>query len=196
MTKKIFIGFVGFIVGSLFVTTQAIAQAVMVKNTPRPFTVVPPTSWVQLPTTTGNSRIRFATPLGTPEAECAVVVQEYPSLRDVPQSAFNQKMVGQPNPSELSSQLSSRFNNVKVFSTGLASISGIPAQLFNVQYSVGTPSGEHWSRGIAVITATTPGLSWTITCGAHGKNLDEAQKGFSYWQSEIMRFPTNIKIRK
>jgi hypothetical protein len=196
MTKKIFLGFVGFIVCDLFVATQAIAQAVKVENPPRPFTVVSPTSWVRQPTTTGNSRIKFVAPLGTPAAECAVIVKEYPGLRGEQQSTFDQQMAEQPNPSEMTSQLSSRYNNVKVFSTGVASISGFPAQLVNVQYSVGTPRGELWARGITVTTATTPGLVWTITCGALGKSLDEAQKGFSYWQSEIMRFPTNIKIRK
>lgn len=195
MTKKIFLSFVCFVGGGLFVATQAIAQAVKVQNTPRPFTAVSPTSWVQQPTTTGNSRIKFAAPSGTPTAECAVIVKEFPGLRGEPQSTFNQQMAEQPNPSEMASQLSSRYNNVKIFSTGIASVSGFPAQLVNVQYSVGTPNGELWTRGTTVTTATTPGLVWTITCGAFGKSLDEAQKGFSYWQSEIIRFPTNIKIR-
>lgn len=193
MIKKIFFG---FILGSLLVVTQAIAQAVKVENSPRPFTVVSPTSWVQQPTSTGNSRIKFAAPLGTPAAECAVIVQVYPGLRGEPQSTFDQQMAEKPNPSEMASQLSSRYNNVKVFSTGVASISGFPAQLVNVQYSVGTPSGELWARGITITTATTPGLVWIISCGALGKSLGEAQKGFSYWQSEIMRFQTNIKIRQ
>ena len=193
MIKKIFLG---YIFGGLFVGTQAIAQAVKVENSPRPFTVVSPTSWVQQPTSTGNSRIKFAAPLGAPAAECAVIVQVYPGLRGEPQSTFDQQMAEKPNPIEMASQLSSRYNNVKVFSTGVASISGFLAQLVNVQYSVGTPSGELWARGITITTATTPGLVWTISCGALGKSLGEAQKGFSYWQSEIMRFPTNIKIRQ
>lgn len=195
MTKKIFLGFAGFIVSGFFVVTQTIAQTVKVENSPRFFTVVSPTSWVQQPTTTGNSRIKFAAPSGTPAAECAVIIKEFPGLRGEPQSTFDQQMAGPTNPSEMASQLSSRYNNVKVFSTGVASISGFPAQLVNVQYSAGTPSGELWARGITVTTATTPGLVWTISCGALGKSLGEAQKGFSYWQSEIMRFPTNIKIR-
>ena len=193
MIKKIFLG---YIFGGLFVGTQAIAQAVKVENSPRPFTVVSPTSWVQQPTSTGNSRIKFAAPLGAPAAECAVIVQVYPGLRGEPQSTFDQQMAVKPNPSEMTSQLSSRYNNVKVFSTGVASISGFPAQLVNVQYSVGTPSGELWARGIIITMATTPGLVWAISCGALGKSLGEAQKGFSYWQDEIMRFPTNIKIRQ
>jgi len=196
MTKKILLGFAGFIVSGFFVVTQAIAQTVKVENSPRSFTVVSPTSWVQQPTTTGNSRIKFASPSGTPAAECAVIIKEFPGLRGEPQSTFDQQMAGSPNPSEMASQLSSRYNNVKVFSTGVASISGFPAQLVNVQYSAGTPSGELWARGITVTTATTPGLVWTISCGALGKSLGEAQKGFSYWQSEIMRFPNNIKIRQ
>lgn len=189
-----FLVFVSCVVGGLSVATQAIAQAVKIQNSPRPFSVVSPATWVQQPTSTGNSRIKFAAPSGTPAAECAVIVKEFPGLRGEPQSTFDQQMAEQPNPSEMTSQLASRFNNVKVFSPGIASISGFPAQLVNVQYSVGTPRGEQWIRGVTVTTATTPGLVWTITCGALGRSLDEAQKGYSYWQLEITRFPTNIKI--
>lgn len=195
MTKRTFLIFVCFVGSGLFVATQVMAQSIKVQNSPRPFTVVSPTSWVQQPTTTGNSRIKFAAPSGAPAAECAIIVKEFPGLRGEPQSKFDQQMAEQPIPSEMASQLASRYNNVKVFSTGVASISGFPAQLVNVQYSVGTPSGELWVRGITLTTATTPGLVWTITCGALGKSLDEAQKGYSYWQLEITRFPTNIKIR-
>jgi hypothetical protein len=99
-----------------------------------------------------------------------------------------------PSPIQVASHLSSQFNNVRVLSVGVASVSGHPAQLYNVQYSIGTPGGEGWFRGITVTTATTPGLVWTISCGATGRNLDEALKGYSYWQLDILRFQTNIKI--
>jgi len=191
-TSRCLVWFAGCI---LLIGTQALAQVVKVDNSPRPFSVVAPTSWVQQPTTTGSSRIKFAAPSGTPAAECAVIVKEFPGLTGEPQSTFDRVMSEPPNPSEMASQLSSRFNNVRIFSTGAASISGYPAQLVNFQYSVGTPDGELWGRGIMVTTATTPGLVWTISCGAIGRSLEEAQKGYSYWQLEIMRFPTNIKIR-
>lgn len=194
--KKIFLGFLCFIACSLFVATKAIAQTVKVQNSPRPFTVVSPISWVQQPTTTGNSRIKLTAPSGTPAAECAVIVKDFPGLRGEPQSTFDQKMAEPPNASEMAAQLSSRYNNVKVISTGVASVSGYPAQLSNILFSVGTPSGELWAKGILVTTATTPGLVWTIGCSALGWSPAEAQKGYSYWQSEIMRFPTNIKIRQ
>ena len=161
--KNSFLGFVGFVVigYGLLPATLSRAQTVKIQNSPRPFTVVSPTSWVQQPTSTGNSRIKFAAPSGTPAAECAVIVMDFPGLRGEPQSTFDQQMAEPPNPTEMASQLSSRYNNVKVVSTGAASVSGFPAQLVNVQYSVGTPSGELWARGITVTTATTPGLVWT-----------------------------------
>lgn len=180
----------------LFTSIQGHAQTVKVENSPRSFTVVAPTSWIQQPTTTGNSRIKFAAPPGTPAAECAVIIKEFPGLSDLPQSTFDQQMAQPPNSSQMASQLSSSFNNTKVLSVGVTSVSGHPAQLYSTQYSVGTPGGESWFRGIMITTATTPGLIWTIACGALGKNLDEALKGYSYWQLEIMRFPTNIKIRQ
>ncbi|HAR49694.1 MAG TPA: hypothetical protein DCR81_06260 [Smithella sp.] len=188
--------FVCIVVSGLFMASQLFAQTFSVKNSPRPFTVVAPTSWVQQPTTTGNSRIKFASPSGTPAAECAVIVQEYPSAKNIPQSTLDKGMAEGLDPSEITSQLSSLYNNVKIFSVGVGNIAGHPAQFVNCQYSVGTPTGEIWARGILVTAATTPGLIWTISCGALGKNAAEAQKGYSYWQLEIVKFPTNIKIVK
>lgn len=195
MNSKTFCCFVWVVSCGLFTINQVNAETVTVKNSPRSFTVVAPTSWIQQPTTTGSSRIKFAAPSGTPTAECSVIVKEFPGLKGLPQSTFDSQMVVPVSITEIESQLSSQYNNVRVFSTGASSISGYPGHLYNVQYSVGTPAGELWMRGIMVTTATTPGLVWTIGCGALGKSREEAQKGYSYWQSEIMRFPTNIKIR-
>ena len=100
------------------------------------------------------------------------------------------------DPKVMASQMSARFNNVQVFKTCVATISGHPSQLINFQYSIGTPSGEIWFRGTTITAATTPGLIWTITCGATGRTTDEAQKGYSYWQLEMFRFSTNVKILK
>ena len=184
-----------FIAFCLLTSNQVFAQAVSVKNSPRPFSIVPPTSWVQKPTSTGNSRIKFVAPSGTPYAECAVIVQEYPSAKNISQSTLDKGMVEGLTISEMTEQLSAMFNNVKIYSVAMANISGHPAQLANCQYSIGTPSGEVWVRGIYITTATTPGLIWIICCGAIGKDANEAQKGYSYWQLEILKFPTNIKIQ-
>lgn len=187
---------IGLVAGwCMFGSGQAFAQQILVEDAPRPFTVVAPNSWVRAPTTTGSSRVKFAAPAGTPSAECAVLVKELHGLENQPQSYYDQQMLGPPNPGELASQLSSRYNNVSVFGPAVAFISGYPAQFANTQYSVGTPAGEQWARGISVSTATTPGLVWIVVCGAIGRTAEEAQKGFSYWQAEIMRFPTNVKIR-
>lgn len=196
MTKKISYCFVALIVCGLFTITQVLGQTVKVENSPRSFTVVVPTSWIQQPTTTGSSRIKFAAPPGTPAAECSVIVKEFQGLKAVPQSTFDQQMAEPLSPTEVASQLSSQYNNVRVFSTAAVSVSGYFARLFNVQYSVGTPAGEIWMRGIMVTTVTTPGLVWTIGCCALGRSIEEAQNGYAYWQMEIMRFPTNIKIQQ
>jgi hypothetical protein len=195
MNAKPFYCFAWLVICGLCAITQVNAQPVTVKNSPRSFTVVAPTSWIQQPTTTGSSRIKFAAPPGTPAAECSVIVKEFLGLSGVPQSTLDRKMAEPLSTTEIASQLSSQYNNVRVFSTGVASISGYPAHLYNVEYSVGTPAGEIWTRGIMVTAATTPGLVWTIGCGALGKSSEKAQKGYSYWQLEFIRFPTNIKIR-
>jgi len=160
--------------------TQILAQTVRVDNSPRPFTVVAPTSWIQQPTSTVNSRIKFVAPSGTPVAKCNVIVKECPELRGLPQSTFDQGIAEPGNSTEMASWFSSIFNNVRVLSIGAANVSGHPTQLYNVQYSVGTPGNESWVRGSWVTTVTTPGLTWTIGCGGLGASLNEALKGYSY----------------
>lgn len=182
------------VISILIFPNFTIAQSIKINNIPRPFTAVPPTSWVQQPVSTGNSRLKLAAPSNTPAAECAVIVTEFQALKGVPQSAFDQGMIEEPNPNEMAAQLSTSYNNVKVFSAGKSNISGYPAQIFNVQYSIGTPNGELWTRGIMVTTATTPGLMWVVGCGGLGYSPEESQRSYSYWQLDITKFPTNIKI--
>ncbi|MCX7168151.1 MAG: hypothetical protein NTV11_18010 [Rhodocyclales bacterium] len=183
------------VAGFLFVLSiDTSAQVVQVENSPRRFSVIAPTSWIRQPTTTGNSRVKFVSPPKTPYAECAVIVQQYHQLRDMPQSYFNQQMLEPPDARELAASLANRYSNVKVLSVGPAALSGYSAHLSNVIFSTGTPDGEQWSRSISLMTGTTPGLTWTVACGAVGKSLAEAERGFKYWQMEMNRFAANVKI--
>lgn len=122
--EKLLTRFAWVVAFSLLLPTTALAQTVQVTNTPRTFTAVMPTSWAQQPTTTGNSRVKFASPQGAPPAECAVIVIDSPGLRGQLQTTFDQKMAEIPSTSEMASQLSSRYNNVKILTTGAANISG------------------------------------------------------------------------
>ena len=180
---------------SVLFPATVLAETVIVKNAPRAFTAVMPPSWTQQPPGTKNSRIKFSSPKDTPPAECSVIVIKYSGLREKSQSTFDLAMAEIPSTDEMASQLSSRYNNVTVFGTGAASISSHPAQLTRVQYSVGTPTGQLWAMSIMVTTATTPGLIWTVACGSFGWSPSEAQKAFSYWQSEIVRFHMSIAIK-
>ena len=174
----------------LFTATPVAAQIVTVTDAPRAFSIASPTGWTRQPPATGNSRLKFVSPPGTPYAERAVIVQELPSLRGQPQSYYDQFMAEPPDPSEMQQQLASQFSNVRAFAPGVANLSGHPAQVINVEYS----AGQQWIRGVNTITGTTPGLVWTLTCGAGGKSPAEARKGFSHWQVELARFPTYLKI--
>lgn len=170
------------------------AQVLTVTNSPRGFSVATPTSWLQQPVSTGSSRVKFSSPTGTPSAECSVLVKEFPGLSGLPQDYFDSIILKQTSAIERTEQLASRYNNVRVWGIGFSSISGFPGQSYNVSFSVGTPFGEMWYRAFYVESATAPGLVWTIGCGGSGKNLEEASRAFSFWQNEIMKFSTNIRI--
>ena len=86
------------------------------------------------------------------------------------------------------------YSNVRVLSIGKTMLSGVPAQTYEAQMSVGTPDGKLWSRGVFTTTLTTPDLSWTVGCTSQGSTLEEASKAFDHWQIELVKFPTSIKF--
>ncbi|MBV5343718.1 hypothetical protein JZU68_09005, partial [bacterium] len=99
-----------------------------------------------------------------------------------------------PNVDDIARGLSVSFSNVLVISVGSGTLSGVPAQAYNVQYSVGTPAGTQWVRSVSTSTMTVPDVSWTVTCCGQGSSVTEAQKAFDYWQLEFLKFLTFIKF--
>ena len=153
----------------IFVTSSmsTTAQVLTVTNSPRAFSVATPTSWLLRPVSTGNSRIKFSSPSGTPSAECSVISKEFAGLSGLPQEYFDSIILKQTSAAERTDQLAARYNNVRVWGVAFTSVSGFPGH---------------------------SGLVWTIGCGGSGRTLDEANRSFSFWQNEISVFATNIRI--
>ena len=170
------------------------AQSVTITDSPRPFSATAPAGWSRQPPATGNSRLKYVSPNGTPYAECAVIVKTIPAMRGHPQSEMDAAMLQAPDPSSIAQGLAGSYNNVRVISAGNAGLSGVPAQTYNVQYSVGSPAGEQWIRGVTTTALTVPDVSWTVACAGQGRTLAEAQKAFDYWQLEFVKFATYIKF--
>lgn len=126
---------------AVFIAPLAAAQSVTITESPRPFSATAPANWSRQPPATGNSRLKFVSPSGTPYAECAVIVKTLPALRGRSQAEINSAMLEAPAPEGITRALSVSFSNVRVISAGNGALSGIPAQTYNVQYSVGTPAG-------------------------------------------------------
>lgn len=51
-----------------------------------------------------------------------------------------------------------------------------------------------WVKAKNVSAGTVPGLVWTVVCGATGKTVEQAKQGYDYWQLEINKFPTFLRI--
>ncbi|MBV5343717.1 hypothetical protein JZU68_09000, partial [bacterium] len=64
----------------VFIASLGMAQSVTITESPRPFSATAPENWSRLPPATGNSRLKFVSPSGTPYAECAVIVKTLPAL--------------------------------------------------------------------------------------------------------------------
>jgi hypothetical protein len=170
------------------------AESVTITDSPAAFAAIGPAGWSRQPPATGNSRLKYVSPSDTPYAECAVIVKTFPALRSLSQSDINALMFETPDPDAIARGLAGNFGNVRVISAGNAALSGMPAQTYNVYYSIGSPAGTQWIRSVSTTTMTAPDVSWTVTCGGQGHTLAEAQKAFDYWQMEFVKFPTFIKF--
>ncbi len=174
-------------VGFLLLATphDAFADALQtVTNKEFGFTFQYPNSWVIQPAGTPNSRAKVVSPRGSPHAECAVIVQRYPQLSSLKQGDIDQLFAKSPSASEVKQALSQGYGDVTVLAVSVGSLQSRPAHMTRARYSVGTESGKMFSSGRMVSTAT-PGLTWTITCGAVGRSPDEAEKGYQHWQTAI-----------
>lgn len=179
---------------AVLIAPLAAAQSVTITDSPSPFSAKAPANWSRQPPATGNSRLKFVSPSGTPHAECAVIVKTAPVLRGHSQTEINAALLDPPDPKVIARNLSVSFENVRVISVGNGVLSGIPAHIYNVQHSVGTPIGIQWIRNVSTTTITVPGVSWTVGCSGQGRTLAEAQKAFDYWQLEFVKFRTFIKF--
>ena len=95
----------------IFVTSSmsTTAQVLTVTNSPRAFSVATPTSWLLRPVSTGNSRIKFSSPSGTPSAECSVISKEFAGLSGLPQEYFDSIILKQTSAAERTDQLAARY---------------------------------------------------------------------------------------
>lgn len=172
----------------------ALAQATQVVNAPRPFSIVPPVTWVSGPIVTGNTRVSFTSLASSPHAECAVIAVEFKG-QSLTQREINQNTAELASVRETESELGRSYNNVKVRSIGRGVLAGHQAQVVKFEYSVGTPAGEMWGVMTTTSAAIAPNVAWSVGCGGLGKSLAAANKSFSHWQSDINNFPTNFKLK-
>lgn len=153
-----------------------------------------PDSWVVQPPASPNSRAKVVSPKSSPHAECAVIVQRYPQLATLKQGEIDQVFAQRPSQSEFTEALSQSHSDVTILEVSVGALHSRPAHLARLRYSLGTESGKMFASGRVVSTAT-PGLTWTITCGAQGRSFDEAEKGYQHWQALINNIILSFEFR-
>lgn len=158
------------------------------------FTFQYPVSWTVQPPGSANSRAKVISPKGSPHAECAVIVQRYPQLSSLKQSEIDQVFAQRPSSSEFKEAMSQSHSDVAILAVTVGALHSRPAHLARMRYSLGTESGKMFASGRVVSTAT-PGLTWTITCGAQGRSLDEAEKNYQHWQAVINNIILSFRFR-
>ena len=158
------------------------------------FTFQYPASWAVHSPGSPNSRAKVVSPKDRSHAECAVIVQRYPQLSSLPQGEIDQVFAQRPSPSEFKEALSQSHSDVTVLAVSVGALHSRPAHFARVRYSLGTEAGKMFASG-RVLSTATPGLTWTVTCGAQGRSFDEAEKNYQYWQAVINNIVVSFQFR-
>ena len=153
-----------------------------------------PASWGESPPLALNARVKLVSPVGSPHAECTVIVKRYPHADSAKQSDIDQVFTARPSVAELKEILSQGASDVDVLEAGTGKLHSRPAHLARVRYITGTLFGNAYASGRVVMTAT-PGLTWTLSCSGQGATPAEAEKSYQSWQGEIDNIASSFRFK-
>lgn len=166
--------------------------AVLVNKNPIAFTYKTPIGWKEGPIVSGNTKASIISPIGKPEANCAVVTIEMKG-ESITQKNLNENLRNLPAKQDIELELGRNWSNVKVEAIGSTVLMGYPAQNFVYQHG---SSAIGWAYASTTRTVISPNIVIAVSCGGTGKTLTEAKNAYNYWQTELNIFPTTVKNHK
>jgi len=110
--------------------------------------------------------------------------RDIPILSSLTQAQINQVYAERPSPVEVKEHLTQGFNDVTVIAVTVGALASLPAHHVREQHSGGTETGKIYSS-TRVVTTTTPGNTWTVSCGSEGQSFEESEKNYQHWQNVI-----------
>ncbi len=147
------------------------------------FRISYPPSWIV--TTPKGKNVKFSVnPPGGP-GNCNVVAYRNTEISNENQANLNQLIESLPQDgASWADYVSLPVSQVRVISTGTARIIDIPALLGVVEINLENIEGKYMRKQKIVLTFT-PGLVWSLNCGATSFNINEVRDRFDALESNF-----------
>nr|WP_320010446.1 hypothetical protein [uncultured Desulfobulbus sp.] len=140
-----------------------------------------PASWIFAHSPQRDMRVRIVAPEGEPDAECAVVVKEYPAAAHARQEEIDEVFTATPTVEELQEVLGQSEDHLEVLAAAKGRLQQRPTHVATYRLRQGL---DEYLYGEVSMTAT-PGLTWSLSCRGLGASQAQAKKNFQYWAAAI-----------
>lgn len=146
------------------------------RDVERGFRVSYPSGWIPVPPKGPN--VRFSVSPATGAGNCNVVAQKNAELNSMTQSALNREIETLPiDGASWAEYVGLPPNQVTVVEARRAWIHDVPAVLAILETKLENLEGKFTRRQVVALTFT-PGLVWSLNCGASTFNADDARRRF------------------
>lgn len=185
-----------------FVAPMALAQALadnsnlwpVHRDTQTGFRISYPPSWVIVPTKGRNVRFSVNPPTGP--GNCNVVASQNQELIGMSQVALNREIESLPNDqSSWAEYIGLSQSQVRVIESRRAKIHDVPALLGVIETTLENLEGK-FTRKQTVALTFTPGLIWSLNCGASTFKTDDTRTRFAELQPTFNKIFGSFEILK
>ena len=151
-----------------------------------------PTSWTFAHSSQRDMRVRLVTTEGEPDAECAVVVKEYPAAVHARQEEIDEVFTATPTVEELQEVLGQGEDHLEVLAAAKGRLHKRPTHVATYRLC---QRFDEYLYGEVSMTAT-PGLTWSVSCRGLGASQTQAKKNFQYWSAAIQELYASFILPK
>lgn len=185
-----------------FVASPALAQAPTDNSNLWPvyrdgqsgFRISYPPAWIIVPTKGRNVRFSVNPPTGP--GNCNVVARPNAELSGMTQPALNREIESLPtDQTSWAEYIGLPPSQVRIIETRRARIHDVPALLGVVETTLENLEGKFTRKQIVALTFT-PGLSWSLNCGASTFKADDARSRFAELQPTFNKVFGSFGFRK
>jgi hypothetical protein len=152
-----------------------------------------PASWVPTAPETPNTRVHFISPPGSAIAACVVVVIRRPDIDHLDQASIDAIYRQLPSTAELQGGLAQNLQALEVIGVKAGALGPLPAYDIHATYFGGSGASAGFFSG-RLVTAASPGYTWTMSCGGSGSTPAAAEQAYKVWEDDIEQVIRSFKF--